>query len=91
MAYSPRAYEEYTEAIYHHTLRLKEATLGKDHPDTLGCMNDLAELLRLQGKCTEASAMHERALQLRKTVLGADHPDTLSSMNNFAKSPSQVG
>lgn len=60
--------------------------LGKDHPDTLDSMGNLAVTLREQGKYTEAEAMHQRTLQLKETVLGKDHPDPFMSMNNLALS-----
>ena len=34
------------EAIHRQTLRLRETVLGKDHPDTLMSMSNLAESLR---------------------------------------------
>jgi Flp pilus assembly protein TadD len=54
-------YED-AEAMHRQTLQLTETVLGKDHPDTLTSMNNLAVSLRLQGKCAEAEAMHKRAL-----------------------------
>jgi hypothetical protein len=63
---------------------LKETVLGKDHPDTLTTMNNLAISLDRQGKYTEAEAMHRQTLQLRETLLGKGHPDTLRSMNDLA-------
>jgi protein involved in temperature-dependent protein secretion len=65
------------EAIYRQTLQLRETVLGKDHPDTLGSINNLAVLLWQQGKYVEAEALHRQTLQLRETELGKDHPDTL--------------
>ena len=58
--------------------------LGKEHPDTLASMNNLALVLKSQGRYNEAEAMHWRALELKEAVLGKEHPDTLMSMNNLA-------
>jgi Tfp pilus assembly protein PilF len=74
------------EAMHRQTLQLKETVLGKDHPDTLASMNNLATSLCQQGKYAEAEAMQQQTLQLKETVLGKDHPDTLASMNNLAES-----
>jgi tetratricopeptide (TPR) repeat protein len=79
------------EAMHRQTLRLQETVLGKDHPDTLQSMNNLAESLRQQGKYAEAEAIHWQTLQLKEIVLGKDHPDTLVSMNNLAISLQQQG
>ena len=74
------------EAIDRQTLQLKEAVLGKDHPDTLSSMNNLAISLRGQGRYVEAEAMDRQTLRLNEAVLGKDHQDTLRSMNNLATS-----
>jgi hypothetical protein len=79
------------EAINRQTLQLKEIVLGKEHPETLGSMNNLASSFRQQGKYTEAEAMDRQTPQLRETILGKEHPETLGSMNNLASSLRQQG
>jgi hypothetical protein len=37
------------EALYRQTLKLRETVLGKDHPDTLRSIHNLANSLRQQG------------------------------------------
>ena len=76
-------YEE-AEVMHQETLELKENVLGRDHPFTLGSMNNLALLLNKQGKDEKAETMHRETLELRERVLGKEHPDTLTSMNNLA-------
>ncbi len=70
---------------------LKETVLGKEHPDTLGSINNLAEVLSRQGKYDEAEEMHRQALALKETVLGKEHPSTLTSVNNLAEVLSRQG
>ena len=65
--------------------------LGKDHPDTLVSMRNLATSLSQQGKYAEAEAMNRQTLKLQEEVLGKDHPDTLISMSNLAGSLRQQG
>ncbi|RYP18335.1 hypothetical protein DL767_009855 [Monosporascus sp. MG133] len=48
-----RKYEE-AEQIYRQTLELRETVLGREHPDTLTRINNLAGVLRSQGKYEEA-------------------------------------
>ncbi|KAI1159510.1 P-loop containing nucleoside triphosphate hydrolase protein [Nemania serpens] len=72
------------EQLYWQTLQLREEVLGREHPDTLASMNNLALVLNSQGKYDEAEAMHRQTLQLREEVLGREHPSTLTSMNNLA-------
>ncbi|KAH9221738.1 hypothetical protein DL95DRAFT_421304 [Leptodontidium sp. 2 PMI_412] len=74
------------EAIYRQTLQLKETSLGKEYPDTLGTIINLAISLHSQGKYTEAEAMYRQTLQLQETVLGKDHLDTLKSRMNLVAS-----
>jgi nucleoside phosphorylase/tetratricopeptide (TPR) repeat protein len=76
-------YQE-AEQIYWRDLKLRKKVLGKDHPDTLFCMNKLAEVLRQRGKYKDAKKMHQRALEKREEVLGREHADTLRSKNNLA-------
>jgi ankyrin repeat protein/tetratricopeptide (TPR) repeat protein len=57
---------------------------GAEHPKTLTSMNNLAAVLRDQGKYQEAESMHRQALATRERLLGKEHPDTLTSMNNLA-------
>jgi hypothetical protein len=67
--------------------------LGKEHPNTLTSMNNLAAVLSGQGKYEQAEEIHRQALGLRETVLGKEYPDTLTSMNNLTavlSGPGQV-
>ncbi|KAK8000501.1 TPR-like protein [Apiospora arundinis] len=72
------------ERLYRPALELSEKVLGREHPDTLGSMNNLANVLDNQGKYLEAEQIHRQTLALKETVLGREHPSTLGSMNNLA-------
>ena len=52
---------------------MREKVLGPEHPDTLGSIYNLSNVLNSQGKYEEAEAMHQRALQGREKVLGPEH------------------
>ena len=54
-------------------------------------VNNLAVVLKDQGKLDEAKAMYERALAGRERTLGADHPHTVGTVNNLAGLLNQVG
>ena len=58
--------------------------LGKEHPDTLTSMNNLALTYSNQGKLQEAADLQEKVLEARRRRLGEEHPDTLTSMDNLA-------
>ena len=58
--------------------------LGKEHPDTLVSVNNLASVLQYQGNYEEAEQMNRRALEGKEKALGKEHPSTLTSVNNLA-------
>jgi hypothetical protein len=58
--------------------------LGKEHPDTLTSMHDLAEVLQSQGRYMAAEEMYRQALNEREKMLGKEHPDTLKSVGKLA-------
>src|SRR2546428_5266359 len=76
----------YNEAmpLADHTLRIREKTLGPDHPDVAASLNNLALLYRTKGDYAQAEALHQRALRIREKTLGPDHPDVAASLNNLA-------
>jgi tetratricopeptide (TPR) repeat protein len=50
------------EPLYRETLQLTEKVLGKEHPDTLTSMNNLARLLYSQGKYDAAEPLYRETL-----------------------------
>jgi hypothetical protein len=52
--------------------------LGKEHPDTLTSMLNLARMLQAEGDSAGGERLYQLALEGRKRVLGGDHPDTLT-------------
>ena len=54
--------EVYKMQVFH--FRKTEKMLGKEHPDTLTSMNNLASVLDRQGKYEEAEKMHRQELAL---------------------------
>ncbi|KAI9855044.1 MAG: hypothetical protein M1813_000588, partial [Trichoglossum hirsutum] len=72
-------------------LEAREATLGREHLDTLTSVNSLGLVLSKQGKYEEAEAMHRRALETREKALGPEHPDTLTSVSNLGSALESQG
>jgi hypothetical protein len=58
----------------------RETVLGRERPDTLTSVSQLATVLSSQGRYDEAEAMHRQTLATREKVLGREHPDTLTSV-----------
>nr|VFJ53205.1 MAG: Tetratricopeptide repeat-containing protein [Candidatus Kentron sp. FM]VFJ56942.1 MAG: Tetratricopeptide repeat-containing protein [Candidatus Kentron sp. FM]VFK05906.1 MAG: Tetratricopeptide repeat-containing protein [Candidatus Kentron sp. FM] len=65
-------------------LGLAERKLGKEHPDTLVGINNLANLYSLQGRHAQAEPLLVQALRTSVRVLGKEHPHTLTSINALA-------
>jgi hypothetical protein len=61
-----------------------QSLYGRDHPNTMTALNNLAAVLSSQGKKEEARAFAEEGLQRTMDALGEDHPETLISLNNVA-------
>ena len=65
-------------------LEATECALGREHPATLGSVNNLALLLKSKGDYDAAELLYRRAVAGSERVLGREHPDTLGSVNNLA-------
>ncbi len=70
--------------LYQRALEASERVLGKEHPDTLMSVNNLALCLKALGDARAALPLHERVLEARERVLGKEHRDTLISVSNLA-------
>ena len=84
LIYTFRGKYDAAEPLCRETLQLREKVLGKEHPQTLTSMNNLAGLFNSQGRYDAAEPLYRETLQLTEKVLGKEHPDTLRSMNNLA-------
>ncbi|KAL8697122.1 MAG: hypothetical protein Q9201_007299 [Fulgogasparrea decipioides] len=72
-------------AILHkQTLDRKQTVLGKEHPDTLNSINNLALTYWKQGRWIGAEELQVGVTEKRKRVLSEEHPDTLNSINDLA-------
>jgi hypothetical protein len=69
--------------VVERALTLAESSLGKEHPETLRTVDNLAALYRAQGRHGEAEALSRQALDASERVLGQDHPETLRRINNL--------
>ncbi|PHR97024.1 MAG: hypothetical protein COA78_28070, partial [Blastopirellula sp.] len=67
------------------------ATVGLEHPDTLGALNNLATSYFGAGRQDDALEMREEAMKLFRKVSGPEHPDTLMALANLATSYASAG
>eukprot|EP00955_Chlamydomonas_euryale_P078335 363132-Chlamydomonas_euryale.AAC.15 len=70
--------------MYRQVLASRTKILGEEHPNTLTSMNNLAMLLKSNGKLKDAEPLCKKTLQGRVRVLGENHPNTLSALSNLA-------
>eukprot|EP00913_Durusdinium_trenchii_P000501 g458.t1 len=72
------------QELYRHVVAGRERRLGKEHPDTLRSISNLACLLEFKGDTQTAHTMQNSAYKGLQKRLGEDHAETLTCMNNLA-------
>lgn len=72
------------EKVIEAATKARKELLGRDHPNTLTSMANLATTYRNQGQWDQAKELEVEVMEAFKTKLGRDHPDTLLSMDNLA-------
>lgn len=65
--------------------------LGKEHPDTLRSMSQLALTYHNQGRWKEAEELEVKVLEITQKILGKEHPNTLMSMIYLASTYREQG
>ena len=79
------------EAYLRSAVAIRSELLGKDHPDTLAGMTNLAAVLKGMGQWPQAEELLRETLEVRQRELGREHTRTLDSMNNLADVMQQQG
>ena len=64
---------------------------GDEHPHVAAGLNNLAGLLRDQGKLDEAEPLFKEAVAVNKKVHGDEHPNVAAGIWNFAALVVQQG
>ncbi len=76
-------YDE-AELLYKRSLKIKEKSLGPDHPSVAATLNNLALLYESTGRFDEAELLYKRSLKIKEKSLGPDHPSVAATLNNLA-------
>ena len=79
------------EVSFRRALALREAALGRDHPDVASSLASIGSALASQNRLDEAEKLQLRALGLRRAAFGEDHPMVARSLNNLARLASLRG
>ena len=66
-------------------LELRGRTLGRENPDVLSAMSDLAGLYIDQGKYAQARSLLTGIVDARRRILGPEHRQTLNAMNDLGE------
>jgi len=68
---------------FEHSLQIREAILGKEHPAAAIMHNSIGTVYSKQGEHARALASYRQALLIEEQVLGAEHPDTAATYANI--------
>ncbi len=82
--FCPRGYLTQAEPLLLLALRIREETLGPQHPHVASSLFALAKLYITQGQYTKAEPLFQRALTIREQQLGSEHPETVATSNAYA-------
>jgi len=72
------------EALLRQALATAQRTLGPEHPDTAGAMNNLATVLESEGNYPEAESLFRQSLAICRKKFGAADPRTAMALDNLA-------
>ncbi|CAE7256279.1 Nphp3 [Symbiodinium sp. CCMP2592] len=73
-----------SELFHRQALGVLRRALGRHHPDTLHCLNNLALCLGDQGKLKEAEQLLRRTLAGMEVALPPSHPRPIQALSNLA-------
>ncbi|MGW0909466.1 tetratricopeptide repeat protein [Streptomyces sp. NPDC002853] len=80
--------------LFQEVLRIREESLGPehpDHPDILNSRRHLADAYREAGEFAEAASLYEQTFIARERDLGPDDPDTLAALGLLAYARQRAG
>jgi eukaryotic-like serine/threonine-protein kinase len=72
------------EPLLREALEVRRRVFGNDHPAVGTTLDQLAEVLRLDGKLPESEAMFREAIEHGRRILGDDHPTIANRLGNLA-------
>jgi len=82
---SAKGQTQEAERLLRESLATDQKVFGPESADAAGALNDLANVIEVQGRLEEAGAMFDEALRIATTQLRADHPRLLTMSLNSAR------
>ncbi|MDC0716571.1 serine/threonine-protein kinase [Nannocystis bainbridge] len=76
---------------YEQALAIREAALGREHPDVATTLSNLAMTNQAAGSFAAAREQAERALALTVAALGPAHPDVAASLQHLGHAHIEAG
>lgn len=70
--------------LYERALTIRQGILGREHPDAITSLQNLAYVLQKMGQYRTARPLYEEALSIREQTCGPIHLDTATSLNLLA-------
>jgi tetratricopeptide (TPR) repeat protein len=67
------------------------AAFGTTHPDYATHLNNLAGVVRAQGRYDEAEGLYREALEIDRATVGEEHPDYAIDLVNLGRLLGQTG
>jgi CHAT domain-containing protein/Flp pilus assembly protein TadD len=71
------------EPLYKQSIAINEKTLGSDHPDLAGPINNLAVLYDGHGRYDDAEPLYRRSLAIKEKAFGLEHPNVAATLINL--------
>jgi Tetratricopeptide repeat len=65
--------------------------MGTNHPANVVALTNQGDILRAQGKLSQAEPRYRHAVVEARNILGDDHPSTLAAIKTHAKVLSELG
>lgn len=72
-------------------LELREKMSGLESPETFAAMENVGEMLKIQGKFKDAAETQRRLMEAQERAYGPDNLQTIAAMNNLAGLYMEIG
>ncbi len=82
---------EPADSLYHEALAIRRSLLADTAASVAETMNDLAIIVRLEGKYPQAEALYRQALAIQVRKRGWTHPATAAILGNLAQVEEPLG
>ena len=79
-----RGKQDEAERFFQRAVAVKEAGLGRDHPDVATSLNNLAQVYLARHRAADAVVLLERSIAIQEKALDPEHPALRRTLNVLA-------